>query len=252
MLLSQTGGAVIQVNKILSIDLAHTTVRNVGICLLEEEGGQIASAVFLKPLQIGIRDPPNPFSLADAIFKFCSEEHIHLALLDGPQGWKDPGNGLVHSRVCERLLNTPAKTGTFGQVKPANYTQFVQFSISVFAKIIETGAALATNPIIELIPNRLLVLESFPLSAWRKLKMVPLPAKSKATSFDCESRFGLLGKRFGINCKVHPSHDELQALVAGLAGIAILTRNRDGYVAEGVPPFQRDEHWVEGFIVNPL
>jgi hypothetical protein len=32
-------------------------------------------------------------------------------LIDGPEAWKDPDNGLQHSRVCERELNTPAKTG---------------------------------------------------------------------------------------------------------------------------------------------
>ena len=44
---------------------------------------------------------------------------------------------------------------------------------------------------------------------------------------------------------------KLQALLAGLAGIAIVGRKHDGYVAEGAPPFQHDGHGVEGFIVNP-
>jgi len=26
----------------------------------------------------------------------------------------------------------------------------------------------------------------------------------------------------------------------------------DSYVAEGVPPFQHEGHWVEGFTVNPM
>jgi hypothetical protein len=154
--------------------------------------------------------------------------------------------------VCEKLLNAPAKTGAFGQVKPAAYTQFVEFSINVFAGLISRGATLATNPIIEPTPNGLLALESLPLSAWRKLKIAPLPAKSKHIPFDCETRFDELGRSFGLTCKLHPSHDELQALVAGLAGIAIVARKRAGYIAEGIPPFQREGHWVEGFIVNPL
>jgi hypothetical protein len=108
----------IRVNRVLSIDLAHTTVRNLGICLLEEKCGRIASSTFLKSSQIGITDPPDPVYLGATIFKFCSDEHVRLVLLDGPQGWKDPANGLMHSRVCERLLNAPAKTGVFGQAKP--------------------------------------------------------------------------------------------------------------------------------------
>jgi hypothetical protein len=173
-------------------------------------------------------------------------------LLDGPQGWKHPANGLKHSRLCERILNAPAKTGTVGQVKPVNYTKFVEFSIGVFSHLIAGGALLATDANIEPVADGLLVLESYPCSAWRKLKMTPLPAKAKATPSDCEDRFGELTGRIGLNLKPCPSHDELQAFVAGLAGIAIVGRKHDGYVAEGASPFQHDGHLVEGFIVNPM
>jgi len=239
------------VNKVLSIDLAHTTIRNLGLCLLEEKQGRIASSIYLEPSQLGLADPPDSTAFGAAIFKFCLEEHIHLLLLDGPQGWKDPANGLVHSRVCERMLNTPAKTGTLGQVKPANYTQFVQFSIAVFATLVARGARLATDAVIKPAQDGLLVLESFPLSAWRKLNIVPLPAKSKATPFVCESKCCELLMHVGLESKVCPSHDELQAFVAGLAGIAIVGQKDNGYVAEGAPPFQHEGHWVEGLIVNP-
>jgi hypothetical protein len=240
------------VKKILSIDLAHTTVRNIGVCLLEEKQGRVASSIFLKPSELGLADPPDPTMLGGAIFKFCLDERIPLLLLDGPQGWKDPDNGLVHSRVCERILNTPAKTGTFGQVKPAAYTQFVQFSIAVFADLVLRGAILATEAIIKPVQDRLLVLESFPLSAWRKLKLIPLGAKSKSSAFECESKYHELLRHVGYSSSLYPSHDELQAFVVGLAGIAILGRRSTGYVAEGVPPFQHEGHWVEGLIVNPM
>ena len=237
--------------KVLSIDLAHTTIRNLGICLLEEKHGRIASCSFPKPSQLRLADPPDAAPIAAAILKFCLRESIRVFLLDGPQGWKNPTNGLKHSRLCERILNTPAKTGTLGQVKPINYTKFVEFSIGVFAHLIAAGALLAVDRSIEPIADGLLVLESFPRSAWRKLKITPLPAKAKATPSDCEERFGELAGRYGLNPELHPSHDQLQALVAGLAGIAIVGQKHDGYVAEGASPFQHDGHWVEGFIVNP-
>ena len=237
--------------KVLSIDLAHTTIRNLGICLLEEKHGRIAACSFPKPSQLGLADPPAAAPVAAAILEFCLRESIRVLLLDGPQSWKNPANGLKHSRLCERILNTPAKTGTLGQVKPVNYTKFVEFSIDVFARLIAAGALLATNRSIEPIADGLLVLESFPHSAWRKLKITPLPAKAKATPSDCEERFGELAGRYGLNTELHPSHDELQALVAGLAGIAIVGQKHDDYVAEGASPFQHDGHWVEGFIVNP-
>jgi hypothetical protein len=127
----------------------------------------------------------------------------------------------------------------------------VEFSICVYAHLIAAGALLAISRSIEPIADVLLVLESFPRSAWRKLKITPLPAKAKATQSDCEERFGELACRYGLNPELHPSHDQLQALVAGLAGIAIVGRKHEGYVAEAASPFQHDGHWVEGFIVNP-
>lgn len=238
--------------KVLSIDLAHTTIRNLGICLLEEKHGRIESCSFLKPSQLRLVDPPDAAPVAAAILEFCLREGIRVALLDGPQGWKSPTNGLIHSRACERILNTPAKTGTFGQVKPSTWTQFVKFSIAVFSGLIAHGATLASDRSIVPVPDRLLVLESFPFSAWGKLEIAHLPAKAKATPSDCKKRFGELVRRYGLNPQQCPSHDELQALVAGLGGIAILGRKHDGYVAEGVPPFQHEGHWVEGFIVNPM
>jgi hypothetical protein len=238
--------------RVLSIDLAYTTVRNVGICLLEEDRGAVTAYDFLQPSRLGLSDPPVPGVFAKAIHAFCLDEGISLLILDGPQGWKDPSSTLVHCRRCERILNAPAKTGIVGQVKPANYTRFVEFSIAIFANLTEREALLATGPSIAPPVDRLLVLESLPLSAWRKLKIPPLPAKARATVADCEERFAALTTLFRLKPKRRASHDELQALIAGLGGVAILGGNCGGYLAEGSPPFRHEGSWVEGFIVNPV
>lgn len=88
-------------NIVLSIDLVHTTIRKIGVCLLEESRGRIGSTTFVEPAQLGLVDPLHSGSFAASIYKFCLDEHIHLLLLDGPQGWKDPANGLAHS-ACAR------------------------------------------------------------------------------------------------------------------------------------------------------
>ena len=90
--------------------------------------------------------PLIPTTLADVIYDFCVREHISIVLLYGPQGWKDPESLLPHCRKCERALNTPAKTGLQGIVKPAPYTAFVEFSIAVFAQLVQRGARLAAAP----------------------------------------------------------------------------------------------------------
>jgi len=242
----------VDMRRVLSIDLAYTTVQNLRICLLEEDQGVLSGYNFLRPSRLGLTDPPIPAVFGEAVYRFCMDEDVRLLILDGPQGWKDPGSELVHCRQCERILNAPAKTGIAGQVKPANYTRFVEFSIEVFAELVARGARLACSPRIEPSTDRLLVLESLPLSAWRKLKILPLPAKAKATAADCEKRFFAVAKLFGLKSTLRPSHDELQALIAGLGGVAILGGNINGYLAEGSPPFQHKGSWVEGFIVNPV
>ena len=56
---------------------------------------------------------------------------------------------------------------------------------------------------------------------------------------------------YGFRVARLPSHDELQALVAGLAGVAIVAGNPNGYIAEGAPPRKVAGAIVEGLIVNP-
>jgi hypothetical protein len=47
------------------------------------------------------------------------------------------------------------------------------------------------------------------------------------------------------------SHDDRQALVAGLAGVALDEGNAAGVSIAGVPPMRLAGTWREGFIVNP-
>ena len=236
-------------SKTLSIDLAYKTVQNFGICLLEADHREIVGCQFLQPSHLGLVDPPMPVLIGQALDDFCRHEGINTLILDGPQGWKDPASALVHCRACERILNAPAKTGIVGQVKPAAYTAFVEFSISLFTELIKGGGTLAFDSNIKVVPDQLLVLESLPLAAWRKLRIPPLPSKSKATHADVHQKLQALAEKFRLSVPPTCSHDELQSLVAGLAGPAIARSS--GYVAEGTAPFQRDGVWLEGFIVNP-
>ena len=105
-------GRTLDVNRVLSIDLAHTTIRNIGVCLLEERQCQIGSLTFLKPSELGLVDPPDSASIGAAIFKFCSAERIHLLLLDGPQGWKDPAMYHRRNPFGEQML-IPPQTSIF-------------------------------------------------------------------------------------------------------------------------------------------
>jgi hypothetical protein len=235
---------------VLSIDLAYKKARDFGICLVEARKGQPLKAEFIPPHGL-INDPPEAGQCARAIFEFCKKHRVRLVLLDGPQGWKDPESPLPHSRHCEKILFTQGKTGTFGRAKPGGFTPFAAFSIGVFAELVRLGGELVSSAVAKAPKDGLLVMESYPTSAWRRLGIKPLPGKAKAKHGDIQDRLFKLQKLLGFSARREPTHDELRALVASIAGVAILVGKPSGYCIQGSPPREVDGVIVEGFIVNP-
>jgi len=240
---------------ILSIDLAYKSYEDFGFCLLEESDGRVKDIRYPSYQAIGLHEVPKPDTFAWKVLNFCQYMGVSILMLDGPQGWKDPDNGLPDRRVCEKRLNTQAKTGTRGNVKPANFKPFVSFSTEVFQLLAQGNiVSLVTEPTIEMSPQRILLVETYPYSAWKSLEIGPLPGKRNPI---CNSaRIALIAKTleqsFLLPSVREPSHDELSALVAGLAGIAIAAKNESGYVASGTAPTWTPEGYLlEGYIVNP-
>jgi hypothetical protein len=145
-------------------------------------------------------------------------------------------------------LNTPAKTGMPGNVKPKNYRPFVEFSIEVYDALDARGWPRLKDVGI---PKQRCIVESFPLSAWRSLGISALPAKAKSKPEDLHNRYSILQHRFSIRTNSHPNHDELQAIVSGLAGLALEANRMSGIYISGVAPFEFEGKYREGYIVNP-
>lgn len=229
---------------VVSVDLAYKNYRDVGVAVLETEPKKVRCE-FHKILLSG---PPDAAQLADYLNDLCREQGANVLLIDGPQAWKDPDNGLEHARLCERALNTPAKTGLPETVKPANYGPFVRFSVDVFGKLQNRGWALYAG-----LPNTgaRTLFESFPLSAWRSLGIRGLPAKSKHKPDDLKDRLARLLELVPVALDADPTHDELQALVSGLAGAAYEHNFTPGFAAAGASPSLLEGYPREGFIVNP-
>ena len=57
---------------------------------------------------------------------------------------------------------------------------------------------------------------------------------------------------FPLDVSEPVSHDELQAVVAGLAGLALSDGHAAGLSISGTASIQTDGTWREGFIVNPI
>lgn len=233
---------------VVSVDLAYSDYRDFGMVALDD--APTGATYELLPFADDNPKTPTPAHVVDVVIDECKRINASLILLDGPQGWKDPSNGLMHSRLCERTLNAPGKTGLPGSCKPANYFPFIEFSIQVFDAFQARGWP-RYDPA-SWRPGNPAVIESLPLAAWRSLRLPCLPAKRKSRDGDIHKHLkSLVDAGLVADSRPAPTHDQLQALVAGLAGLGISASAPHRYQAVGVAPFLLDGSWREGYIVNP-
>ncbi|GLC27769.1 DUF429 domain-containing protein [Roseisolibacter agri] len=232
---------------VVSLDLAYRSYEDNGLVVLR--GSRDTITVTIERLRR--RSVPTPATLAREVQAVAQAHEATYLLIDGPQGWKDPASGLLHARHCERALATPAKTGELGHCLPATWLGYVAFSIDVFDWLTATGWRLLGDEFPLASSGGPTVAETFPTAAWRTLRIAPLPGKSRSTAGDVRAWYGALEERYSLIVDSEPTHDELQAIVAGMAGLA-LERGTDTEVARfGTAPFRRDGSWREGYIVCP-
>ena len=194
--------------------------------------------------------------LAGRLNHLCCMRGIRILMLDGPQAWKSRSNGLEHARVSDRQLNRVAKTGLHGLVKPLTCRTFAELCLDVYDALCrrgwrrlstrdQPGSAMGQNQ------ERILV-ESCPYAAWKSLGLKPLPSKRRAKVSDLAEAWAALSSLIPLATSRPPNHDQLQAIVAGLPGLALEERNSAAARIVGNPPRREDGHWREGFIVLPL
>ena len=204
------------------------------------------------------RGPVDAEILAGRLNHLCAVREIRVLMLDGPQAWKSRANGLEHARVSERQLNTAAKTGLPGMVKPAASRSFAEFCMDVYDALSRRGwRRLQTLPQplsadTAAAPSERILVESYPHAAWKSLGLKPLPAKRRARVIDLAESYGALRSVVPFTTNRPPNHDQLQAIVAGLPGLALEERNPSAMRIVGNPPRREQGHWREGFIVLPL
>jgi len=234
---------------ILSVDLATNRYRDIGVAVLIADEG-LVSVEFVEAVASGLSGRPRVEDLSHWLAELASSYVADVIFMDGPQGWKDPSNGHVHARSCERELVTPGKTGLPGLVKPGSWTRMAEFSIELFDALGDCGFQ-RLHDADELRPGRKLVIESFPTSAWRSLGLKKLSSKGRTSTSQLASCTAALLSLIRLILTRQPSHDELQALVAGLAGLPLLGHNLIETKLFGSKPVRLDGTWREGFIVNP-
>ena len=261
---------------VLSIDLAYRRWSDLGVVILDRAktrpahpaalaaspaGSPVVQCEIISMNNPGL-DPERDRGRVDAeilagqLNHLCALRGIHVLMLDGPQAWKSGGNGLAHARVSERQLNTAAKTGLPGMVKPITYRNFAEFCMDVYDALCRRGwrrfeahdQPTQSGPARP--PQRILV-ESYPHAAWKSLGLKPLPAKRHARVSDLAEAYGALRTLIPFTTNRPPNHDQLQAIVGGLAGLALEENNPAAVRVVGNPPLREEGHWREGFIVLP-
>ena len=256
---------------VLSVDLACRRWSDLGVVVLSRAASPLpvppitCEIIVLEPPGLGaaldqsrIHSAIDPEILAGRLNHLCVVRNIRILMLDGPQAWKSAANGLQHARVSERQLNTAAKTGLPGMVKPATYRSFAEFCMDVYDALCRRGwRRLATRPQPDA-PSpaaasleRVLV-ESYPHAAWKSLQLKPLPAKRRARVSDLAEAYAALRAVVPFTTNRPPNHDQLQAIVGGLPGLALEEHNPAAMRIVGNPPHREQGHWREGFIVVPL
>jgi len=198
------------------------------------------------------RGPIDPDILAGRLNHLCNIRGIRILMLDGPQAWKSRYNGLQFARVSERQINTLAKTGLPGTVKPHTCRPHTEFCLDVYEALCRRGwRRLNTNDRSASPQDRVLV-ESHPHAAWKSLGLKPLPSRRRAKISDLAQAYAALRCIVPFTTNRPPNHDQLQAIVAGLPGLALEARDTAAVRIVGAAPRREDGQWREGFIVLPL
>jgi len=229
---------------VLSLDLATRRYRDNGIAVVTWTQGRL-SVELLDPSSIGLVGEPTVRALGEALLDTADRLAIRWILIDGPQGWKSSHSSLVHQRQCERETHTPGKTGLPGVVKPRPWTRMAEFSIGLFDFLDGHGWPRYGDD-----RRSHVAVETFPTQAWRSLGHDPLPGKhNRGMQVSCWASW--LSDRLRLTWPRMPSHDELQATVAGLAGPGLAGIAGWNIASFGQAPTFEGGCWREGLIVGP-
>jgi len=196
--------------------------------------------------------PADANILAGRLNHICGVRDICVIVLDGPQASKSGHNGFEHTRVSERQLNTSAKTGLTGMVKPITYRPFAEFCLDVYDALCRRGWRRLDTQHQTASPQSRILVEIYPHAAWKSLGLKPLPSKHRTRVSDLAEAYCALNALIPTTTDRAPNHDQLQAIVGGLTGLAIKERSTAAARIAGHPPRREDGHWREGFIVLPL
>lgn len=248
----------------LSVDLACADARDIGVALVTYESDGVLESLHACSFDVPQRGRPTVEPLAEWLRALADEHGATCLCIDGPLGWKGPHTDSLHCRLSERAVRAPGKTGLPPDgVKPRTYLAFTTFSIALFAALraprvetprVETPRAWALPGELDAPSGAGTITESFPTAAWRALGLAPLIAKGRASDHDVQDGVQRLEAHPGLHWRgLHGlrTHDQLQAVVGGIAGAWWAAGQRSRVQLAGAAPFLLDGSWREGYIMIP-
>jgi hypothetical protein len=235
----------------LSVDLAYMDYRDIGVALVSCAGDGPEGSLSARAFDVPLRGRPSVAALSSWLREMVEEHDVRCLCIDGPLGWRSPDTDSPHCRLSERAVRAPGKTGLPPDgVKPRTYLGFTTFSIALFEAFTgSTEWALPGDPAAAL--DARVVTESFPTAGWRALGLSPLMAKGRASVADVQDAGVRLQARTGIALEQVCTHDQLQAVVGGIAGAWWAAGRTERVQLAGAPPFRLDGSWREGYIMIP-
>ena len=226
--------------------------RDIGVALVTyDDGGGKHDSLTARAFDVPLSGRPSVAALASWLREMVETHDVRCLCIDGPLGWRSPDTDSPHCRLSERAVRAPGKTGLPPDgVKPRTYLGFTTFSIALFESFLSSADwALPGDP--AAVPTARVVTESFPTAGWRALGLSPLMAKGRASVVDVQDAGVRLQARTGITLEQVRTHDQLQAVVGGIAG-AWWAAGRTSHVQlAGAAPFRLDGSWREGYIMIP-
>ncbi len=129
---------------VLSIDLALISYRDVGAALVQSAPSGERTARVIRLTQGG---RPTTDALVGWMEQVAEREQVRCRAIDGPLGWRGPDTDSPHSRLSERAVRAPGKTGLPPDgVKPRTYLEFSRLSIAIFERLTARGWRLPADP----------------------------------------------------------------------------------------------------------
>lgn len=266
MTLSNSGAII----RSLGIDLASRRYKDIGTALLSCHVPSARRVRDTSPRQSTIEIKPDCITwptgevtataVAGKILEFVNAVGVTAVCIDGPQGWRDPGSSNPGvGRYAERELVTQGKAGEFGRTYPGTQRRWTELSIELFERLAAAGGRRA-NSVEEFAtpspqmppPGTFLLLETWPTATWRASGLRPLPAKTKTPPQEIVASAQTLADLLATAWQPDPelSHDDLQAIVAALPGLALQGGPGDARSA-GVPGSTTREHQRPDGVIVP-